>query len=168
MRKGFTPLEISKSPGIDYGNTCSGVDKKKRFLSLTGFTLVEIMIVVAIIAVLAMLAIPNVLRARMTANESAAKATIQSISNAYETYATANNGVYPDAETDLLPVVLGGTADPSYLNAAYDGQTINGYIYDLTFNSATTYTITATPSHCNTTGETIYTITNGVLTETSC
>ncbi|MDD3088208.1 MAG: prepilin-type N-terminal cleavage/methylation domain-containing protein, partial [Candidatus Omnitrophica bacterium] len=39
-----------------------------------GFTLVEIMIVVAIIALLAAIAIPNLLSARMTANTAAAKA----------------------------------------------------------------------------------------------
>ncbi|MCK5528070.1 MAG: prepilin-type N-terminal cleavage/methylation domain-containing protein, partial [Kiritimatiellae bacterium] len=37
-----------------------------------GFTLVEIMIVVAIIALLAAIAIPNLLRARLNANEAAA------------------------------------------------------------------------------------------------
>ncbi|RKY34762.1 MAG: pili assembly chaperone, partial [Candidatus Duberdicusella sinuisediminis] len=41
-----------------------------------GFTLVEIMIVVAIIALLAAIAIPNLLRARLNANDSAAKADL--------------------------------------------------------------------------------------------
>ena len=133
-----------------------------------GFTLVEIMVVVAIIAVLVSLAIPNVLRARMTANESAAKANIQSIATAYETYANSNNGSYPVSQAALLPASLGGSANPPYLHAAYDGQTISGYIYSLTFNSTSTYTITATPSSCGTTGSITYSITNSVLSQSSC
>ncbi|MFA5271005.1 MAG: prepilin-type N-terminal cleavage/methylation domain-containing protein, partial [Candidatus Omnitrophota bacterium] len=49
-----------------------------------GFTLVEIMIVVAIIALLAAVAIPGLLRARITANQSAAQANLKSISAAIE------------------------------------------------------------------------------------
>ena len=51
-----------------------------------GFTLVEIMIVVAIIAVLAAIAIPNLLRARMTSNDALAKATLRAMSTAAESY----------------------------------------------------------------------------------
>ena len=60
-----------------------------------GFTLVEIMIVVAIISLLAAIAIPNLLTARRTANEAAAKATLSSLATAAETYAAANGGTYP-------------------------------------------------------------------------
>ena len=47
-----------------------------------GFTLVEIMIVTAIIIVLAAIGIPNLLRARLNANESAAAANLRTISTA--------------------------------------------------------------------------------------
>ncbi|MBP6342844.1 MAG: prepilin-type N-terminal cleavage/methylation domain-containing protein, partial [Candidatus Omnitrophica bacterium] len=60
-----------------------------------GFTLVEIMIVVAIIALLAAIAIPNLLRAKMSANDALAKATLRSLSTASESYATSNQGNYP-------------------------------------------------------------------------
>ena len=60
-----------------------------------GFTLVEIMIVVAIIALLAAIAIPNLLRAKMTSNDALAKATLRAMSTAAESYGTANNGNYP-------------------------------------------------------------------------
>jgi len=55
-----------------------------------GFTLVEIMIVVAIIALLAAIAIPNLLRARLNANETAAQATLATISSSNVSYRSVN------------------------------------------------------------------------------
>ena len=57
-----------------------------------GFTLVEIMIVVAIIALLAAIAIPNLLRAKISANDALAKSTLRSLSTSSEMFATANTG----------------------------------------------------------------------------
>ncbi len=89
-----------------------------------GFTLVEIMIVVAIIALLAIIAIPNLLRARMTANEALAQSTLRTLSTAAETYASSHNGNYPTALADLTE------ANPPYLNRAYVGEgTISGFEY---------------------------------------
>ena len=124
-----------------------------------GFTLVEIMIVVAIIALLAAIAIPNLLRARMTSNDALAKATLRAISTAAESFGTANNGNYPAAVTDLTG------ATPPYLNTNYcTGNGIAGYIYTCTMASSG-YTVTASPVTLNSTGSQLYTITTGgVLT----
>ncbi|MDP2943662.1 MAG: prepilin-type N-terminal cleavage/methylation domain-containing protein [Candidatus Omnitrophota bacterium] len=128
-----------------------------------GFTLVEIMIVVAIIALLAAIAIPNLLRARITANDSAAQATLRTISTALETYAAATNGLYPTAETQLTAPPSG----PPYLNQPYDGKTVQGYVYTVT-STAAGYTATATCMNKGVTGsKTNYQITTGgVLTYT--
>ena len=68
-----------------------------------GFTLVEIMIVVAIIALLAAIAIPNLLRARLNANESAAIATCQTLSSALQSYQAANPATgFPTPDLTLL------------------------------------------------------------------
>ncbi len=124
----------------------------------TGFTLVEIMIVVAIIALLAAIAIPNLLRAKLNANDALAKATVRAVSTAAESYATARNGNYPIDATSLTG------ASPAYLNTNYCNQTISGYLYTCTF-AVGTYTVSATPVTVGTTGTTTYTVTTGgVLT----
>lgn len=124
-----------------------------------GFTLVEIMIVVAIIALLAAIAIPNLLRAKLNSNDAVAKSTVRAISTSAESYATANMGNYPIDITSLTG------ASPAYLNnEAYCGSTLSGYFYTCTFTVAT-YTVSATPVTIGTTGSTTFTATTGgVLT----
>jgi type IV pilus assembly protein PilA len=69
-----------------------------------GFSLIELLIVVAIILIIAAIAIPNLLRARMAANESSAVASVRTVTTAEITYQTA----YPTVgySKDLLS--LGG------------------------------------------------------------
>ena len=119
-----------------------------------GFTLVEIMIVVAIIALLAVIAIPGLLRAKITANDAAAKATLKTLSTSSETYATSQNGNYPGDMASLT------TASPPYISVNYCGTTTAGYVYTCTM-SAGGYTFTATPVTVGTSGTTTYTITTG-------
>src|ERR1035441_3173265 len=67
-----------------------------------GFSLIELLIVVAIILIIAAIAIPNLLRARMAANESSAVASIRTITTGEVTYQTAYPTVgYAPALTNL-------------------------------------------------------------------
>ena len=125
-----------------------------------GFTLVEIMIVVAIIALLAAIAIPNLLAARRTANEAAAKATVRSLATAAETYSTSHSGSYPAAVTGSPSLADFIASAASYCPA----QTVQGYTYACTL-SAGGYTFVASPQTVGTTGNVTYTAsTGGVIT----
>lgn len=80
-----------------------------------GFTLVEIMVVVAIIAVVVAIAIPNLMRSKITANNTAAQTTLRTISTSAEMFAAANLGTYPSSETSLTGVTPPHFLQPLYL-----------------------------------------------------
>jgi type IV pilus assembly protein PilA len=71
-----------------------------------GFSLIELLIVVAIILIIAAIAIPNLLRARMAANESSAVASIRTINTGNVTY----NSTYPTVGYATALTNLGGVA----------------------------------------------------------
>jgi type IV pilus assembly protein PilA len=67
-----------------------------------GFSLIELLIVVAIILIIAAIAIPNLLRSKMAANEASAVATLRTLNTSAVAYSTTY-GAYPTNLTDLGP-----------------------------------------------------------------
>ena len=78
-----------------------------------GFSLIELLIVVAIILIIAAIAIPNLLRSRMAANEASAVGSLRTINTAEVTYAST----YPAIGFSSL-ASLGGTAGGTGTSAA--------------------------------------------------
>jgi type IV pilus assembly protein PilA len=135
-----------------------------------GFSLIELLIVVAIILIIAAIAIPNLLRARMAANESSAVASVRTVTTAEVTYQTAyptvgfattlgvlgNAGTLTGACTPssatacLIDSVLGADGNPA-------GTGKSGYLFNapqttMTGTVAVGYAVQAQPITINQTG----------------
>ena len=124
-----------------------------------GFSLVELLIVVAIILIIAAIAIPNLLRARISANEASAVSSLRSLNTACITY-NSTYGQFPPLVADLGPVAAGAvptstTADlvDSVLAPATGVPTHSGYNFTFTIGTGNaSYTILADPITVNQTG----------------
>ena len=118
-----------------------------------GFTLVEIMIVVAIIGLLVAIAIPNLLRARLSANEGASEATMR-------TYITAIENFRSDQNPPAYPANLAAlsAAVPPYVDAVLgvDPAAKQGYGYTYVLVNANQYTLNGNPANPGVTGNNFY------------
>jgi len=68
-----------------------------------GFSLIELLIVVAIILIIAAIAVPNLLKSKMAANEASAAATLRSVATANVTYSTSYGIGYAPSLVALGP-----------------------------------------------------------------
>jgi type IV pilus assembly protein PilA len=125
-----------------------------------GFSLIELLIVVAIILIIAAIAIPNLLRARIAANESSAVASIRTLNTAQISY----NSAYPTIGFAGTLGALSGTCNAStapqtsgacLIDTQLASGTKSGYAFQMTGvtgTPASTYMAIGTPISANTTG----------------
>jgi len=123
-----------------------------------GFSLIELLIVVAIILIIASIAIPNLLRARMSANEASAVGAVRTINTAQISY----NSTYPTMGYAATLAALGGTAcnpptptSACLIDTQLSSGTKSGYTFTLvvpTTTPAGSYAVIAAPSVPNQTG----------------
>jgi len=82
-----------------------------------GFSMIELLIVVAIVLVIAVIAIPSLIRSRLAANESSAVATLQTLNTALISYAMVYGNAYPP-DLNSLRIPTGGAPVDCGVNGA--------------------------------------------------
>ncbi|PYR90331.1 MAG: pili assembly chaperone [Acidobacteria bacterium] len=114
--------EAQEKPAVGIGR--SALTREAQPSERNGFTLLELLLVVAIIAAIAAIATPGLLRARISANEASAIASLRAIGSAQATFSrSCANGLYaasldilgtgPSGDTPFISVDLGGSATAS-------------------------------------------------------
>jgi len=127
-----------------------------------GFSLIELLLVVAVILIISAIAVPNFIRARMRANEASAVASIRNISQAAVAYTTT----YPDIGYPATLGALGGAlpCTPSSTTAcliddALAQGTKSGYTFVWAGDGATpsvAFTLTGSPQAAGSSGQSLY------------
>ena len=129
-----------------------------------GFSLIELLIVVAIILIIAAIAIPNLLRSRMQANESSAVGALRALNTASVSYSSTYSGPpppcgFPAALANLGPGTPATPATADLIDSVLAGGSKSGYNIALAGANPdaqgclTTYTSNATPVTVGTTGQ---------------
>jgi len=114
-----------------------------RAQSESGFTLVELLVVMLILGLLAAIAIPAFFNQRTKAQDAEAKSTAKTAQTALETYATDNNGSYANATRASLKNI-----EPTLSSASTGANAIttltvaaSGYTITVTSDSGNTFSI---------------------------
>jgi len=138
-----------------------------------GFSLIELLIVVAIILIIAAIAIPNFMRARITANETAAVASCRNITTAEVTYSSTYNIGYSATLLSLGPPGGGGAVGPDSAGLIDDvlaSGSKSGYVFTYSATDTDgngtmdTFTVNADPATPGVTGyRHFYTDPSGVI-----
>jgi type IV pilus assembly protein PilA len=127
-----------------------------------GFSLIELLLVVAVILIISAIAVPSFLRSRMRANEASAVASIRTIDTGAVTYSVAYPNVGFPAQLDMLGGAEPCTASPAsacLIDDAIAQGAKGGYAFVWTGDGATpsvSYTVTGTPQAPGSSGQSMY------------
>jgi len=94
-----------------------------------GFSLIELLIVVAIILIIAAIAIPNFLHSRMSANETSAAGSLRSINTACVTYTTSYGMGFPSSLATLGTSGAASSTSADILDSVLAGGVKSGYTF---------------------------------------
>ena len=126
-----------------------------------GFSLIELLIVVAIILIIAAIAIPNLLRSKMAANEASAVGSLRTINTSCVTYSSTYGTGFPAALANLSPLAGGGggtAANADLIDSVLAGGAKSGYTFTYTAGAAdangviNSYTLAGDPTAPGTSG----------------
>jgi type IV pilus assembly protein PilA len=121
-----------------------------------GFSLIELLIVVAIILIIAAIAIPNLLRSKMAANESSAVGSLRTLNTGSVSYSTTYGG-YPPSIAALGPATPATSVSADLIDSVLSSGTKSGYTFTFTPTAVggvvQSYTISAAPVTPGTTGQ---------------
>jgi len=114
-----------------------------------GFSLIELLIVVAVILVIVTIAIPNFMRSKVAANQASAVGSLRSLNTACVAY-SISYGQFPAALTNLGPIASSGNASSTsadLIDSVLASGSKSGYTFVYTAGSSNqSYSITATPA----------------------
>ncbi len=133
--------------------------RKARRNCLAGFSLIELLIVVAIILIIAAIALPNLMRSRIAANETTAIANLRTISTANVIYTTQWGIGYAAQLADLGGSGAISPTSAQLLDPILAGSTKNGYTYTYVAGPVSpggtidTYSINVDPQNPGTSGQ---------------
>lgn len=128
-----------------------------------GFSLIELLIVVAIILIIAAIAVPSFLRAKMSANQSSAVSSVHAVDTAEIGYSTMYESIGYSASIAALgpgasPSTCPGTSTEScFIDEVLASGTKSGYLFTYVQNASETpsvqFTLNADPQISNITGQ---------------